>query len=149
MRYFTVEKKTYCENLGGWDADDEWSRDSTHEHHDILGIKEVKKGAHFDLPLEDGEGPIYLLYAIYDAGDSFGRDEGQFEAVMLHHNLEVAQRNKALIEEHYKKYKPECCEEAFSLKLLTDSGEEFQLSVPWTGYFESLTHVEIEEVEIL
>lgn len=151
MRYFTIEKKTYCHNLGGWDADDEWSRDSYAEDHYILGIKEAKKGAYFDLPLEDGEGPIYLLYAIYDTGDSFGRDEGKFEAVMLHRNLEVAQRNKKLIEEHYRKYKEDYSfsDGAFSLKLFTDSGKEFEISVPWTGYFEVLTNVEIEGVEIL
>ena len=150
MRYFTVEKQTFVQNLGGWDADDEWSRDSYAEDHIILGIKEVKNNKYFDLPLEDGEGPIYLLYAIYSTGDSFGHDEGQFEAVMLHHNQEVAERNKALIEEHYKKYKPEAgCMEAYSLKLYTDSGKEFTLSVPWTGFFESLTMVEVEGVEIL
>lgn len=151
MRYFKIEKDTFCQNLGGWDADDEWSRDSYYESHTVRGIKEVKEKDYFDLPLEDGEGPIYLLYAIYDTGDSFGRDEGRFEAVMLHHDRSIAEENRRRILEQNRQYEQSRGHnmEDYSVTLLTDSGKEFQISTPWNGYFEDLSTVEIEEVEIL
>jgi hypothetical protein len=142
---------TYYENLGGYDCDDEWTRDSTAETHSITGIKEVSNNDYHDVCTTDGDGPFYLLYVIYDTGDSFGTDEGRFEEVLLHRDIEVAKKNKKLIETHYSEYckkngfSPDC----WNLELSTDEGESVRVCPSWIGYFESLVSVEIERVEIL
>jgi hypothetical protein len=79
--------------------------------------------------------PYYLVYAIYDTGDSFGRDEGRIEYIGLYSDLEVAHENERRCRE---------CVEGYSVTLVTDSGKEYKVSTPWVGYFEHLQYVDTE-----
>ena len=151
MKHFRVRYKTCTMNLGGFDPEDSWSRDSTSQHHEILGIEEVPEGGYSDLVADD-EGPYYLLYVIYNTGDSFGRDDGQIEFVFLHTNQCMGYKNITRINEHYQTdggmYYGNKDYAKFSVCLLDDNGEEFKLHVPWTGFFEDLVDVELVEVKV-
>ena len=87
MKTVYVVKDIYYQNLGGYDPDDEWSRDSTSQ--DVY-----LRGWSFDRPSADYESvdleftpkksdTLYALCVSYDTGDSFGRDDGQLEVVHL------------------------------------------------------------------
>lgn len=118
---------------------------------------------------------MYKIKYWYETGNTFGRedDEGILEYDWT--KIEVAKENLKRIEEHYKYYEAtydgryirsqddkkriesikdnskdkgwyvagnSCC-----LKLIGDSGEEWQIWAPWCGYFESLYGAEIITIE--
>jgi len=149
MRYFKVLYDTYRHSVGGSDPDDEWSRDSTKGNVTVKGIKEVDEKEYSDLVLSDGPlDNVYLLWCEYTTGDSFGRDGGQFEGVMLHRTLEAARENARRIRAHNQGEGKKCTKGAFSVTLLTDEGEEFMCHTPWNGYFERLDGINVEKVSL-
>ena len=153
-RYFKLETKTFCSITNERDPDNEWSRDSTSEHTTIQGLCEVGEKDHPDFSVpDDATGPFYLVYGVYDTGNSFGRDEGQFEAVMLHTDEAAARENVRRIEEQNRFY----CKnngngkalDLYSVELVMDDGTPFRFSVPWNGFFEELRCADIEVVHVL
>jgi len=147
MRYFKVLYDTYTYSVGGYDPDDKWSRDSTEGNVTVKGIEEVDEKEYSELVLSDGPlDNVYLLWCEYTTGDSFGRDGGQFEAVMLHRNIEAARENARRIRAHNEGEGKGRTPGAFSVTLLTDEGEEFMCHTPWNGYSETLDDVNVEKV---
>lgn len=63
---------------------------------------------------------VFLVWAKYSTGDSFGHDGGQYELLEVHTDANTAH----LRAEHFSK--------------VTD------YSVPWTGYFEHLDYVTVD-----
>jgi hypothetical protein len=149
MKYFKVLYDTYTHSVGGYDPDDEWSRDSTEGTVTVKGIKEVDEKSYSDLFLSDGPlDKVYLLWCEYTTGDSFGRDGGQFEGVMLHRNLDAARENARRIRAHNEGEGKGHGKNAYTVTLLTDEGEEFKCDTPWNGFFETLDSVNIELVSL-
>lgn len=149
MRYFKIDKTTYRANTGGYDPEDEWSRDSTVESHNIHGLIEVGKNAYYDVCIAGEGDTFYLLYGIYGTGDSFGVDEGRFEEVSLHRDIDIARENKKRLEIHERSQDiNSSLEIGWTVTLLNDDGSEFTYSPPWLGYFEVLTNIDIEKVSI-
>jgi len=64
---------------------------------------------------------VYILYARYDSGDTFGRSIGHWYIHGIYETNELAEHNKYLLSIHPKDY-----------------------SLPWHGYFERLTEITIE-----
>ena len=97
---FDVRVETY--NTGGYDPEDEWSRDSSsgevsinratisndNYYHNRLGIEA-------DLKVGD---IIYLVWAQYTTGDSFGNDGGQYELIQVFTDPNLAFEHKAKME---------------------------------------------------
>jgi hypothetical protein len=104
-------------------ADDEWSRDSHDGRTTITGATRVEKDG-YDTVGFIGDLPpstrIFLIWAQYGTGNSFGRDGGQYELLEVCVTEEFAYDRK----KHYE--------------AVTD------YSVPWNGYFEWLEGVHIE-----
>lgn len=110
-------------STGGYDPEDSWSRDSTDGTVSILSAVKVKDYEYDTLctenSIEVGD-VVYLVWAQYSTGDSFGQDGGQYEL------LEICMSREAATER--KKY----------YEGVTD------FSVPWSGYFENLDFVEVQ-----
>lgn len=130
------------------DPNDEWDGDDTETSHHITGFRVLKNGysdLEVDFKLTPGK-PYYLLYAIYSTGDSFHHEEGKIEYIGLYKSLKDAEVNQKLIEKHYKETNesnPRNFDSMFSVELISPSGVKYKQHVPWNGYFESLTSVEV------
>lgn len=125
-------------------TENQWDRDDTYEDHNIEGIEVVKTGFYdvevgFDI-LHGMD--YYLLYGIYSTGDSFGHDEGRIEFVDLYEDREVAEENAKRLRAHNDEKK-----DSFSTKLLHENGKEYDCHVPWKGYFERLSYLEVKSVQ--
>lgn len=108
---------------------------------------------------------MYKIKAYYTTGDSFGSEETDTILELGWENLDIAKANLQRIKEHYKFYRElndywsrsrrtsEVIKEEvsskdwyyseFSVKLYADNGNEFIISAPWCGYFETLHRCEI------
>jgi hypothetical protein len=161
------EARLYVTEPG--DPDDRWDRDNTATEHYIRGIRVVGEKDYYDLQTAfdiDPKRPYFLMYAIYSTGDSFGHDEGRIEYVGLFEELEFAHENVARIRRHNEIYqqlndrwyrsskqmskeqlkKLEKSFEPYTVRLVTEDGQEYDVHVPWHGYFERLIDVEVEPV---
>jgi len=119
---FEVEVESWVTSEA--DSEDIWDRDSTDGSVSVVGASLVSDNKYDTLPAPEGVNvgdTLYLIWAQYGTGDSFGSDGGKYEL------LEVC-RTKEAAEERKKYYIN-----------VTD------YSVPWNGYFEWLQSLNIEE----
>jgi hypothetical protein len=144
------------------DPEDAWSRDSTRSSWDVHGIALSDKYPEVTacFPVADGD-TVYLLYAIYSTGDSFGHDEdGRISFIEVFKTLEKAETAAKAIREHcdwytgmhnrwtpmsakdrkavQKKYSSE-----YTVSIVRENGEKMDVHASWNGYFESLSYVEV------
>lgn len=156
--------------------DDEWDRGNTScswAVDDFIQIYESDNRRFgwmemdLDVPFEVTSGTkYYLMYVVYSTGDSFGHDEdSSIEFCGLYTDISIAQENENRIRAHYSwakgdsygyrrdekarpKFVPKKYGE-FNVMLRTDDGKgEYELHVPWTGYFESMSYLEIKGVQL-
>lgn len=141
LKQITVVYDTYTEITREADPDERWDGDNTYEHHTIHGVKHVDKwGDVYVTFTPEKNKTYYLLYVLYNAGDSFHREENRISFINLYESYECAELNKKRIEEQGRNY---------TFNLVTEEGKEYKLSNPGNGYFERITRVEIEEVRFL
>jgi hypothetical protein len=73
-------------STGGYDPDDRWSRNSTNGNVSIMNAYVTKEDGYNVLPskvnVEAGD-QIYVVWAQYSTGDSFGSDGGQYEILEI------------------------------------------------------------------
>ena len=138
---------TYSYNTSEADPNDSWSRASTAKEHNILGFNVFSNEEYSDISVPydpDKNTDYYLLYVIYSTGDSFGHDSGsgvEYIGLYTEDELSIAEENKRRIEEHNRTKKGK-------LKLIIpNNSTEFDIYVPWHGYFESLDDIEIKAVQ--
>ena len=137
------------------DPSDRWDADDTASYHNIEGIQIVPgRGNFYDLETTFPvvrEQYYYLVYGIYSTGDSFSHHEGIITYVDLYFYECLAIRCRTLLEWHYEKAKDDHsigAEDRFSVEIPTGTGGWRKFGVPWIGYFERLTALEILEVQI-
>ena len=133
---------TYGGVSRGRDNDDRWDRDDTYVEHSIKGFRIVKETDYRDLVasfVPKKNTPYYLLYAVYDTGDSFGTDNGQIVFFDLYDNREVAETNSKILEDLTGEHDA-------SVIIFENDFKPYKTSVPWLGYFESLQGVYVETV---
>lgn len=122
---------------------DQWDRDDTDTSHSVQSIEVVSERAYLDLTVDfevEAGGQYYLLYGVYSTGDSFGRDvDAGIDYVDLFQSKEVADENLKRLEANSR-------EVTSTVKLVTEQGLEYNYSVPWKGYFERLSYVEVLQV---
>ena len=135
---------TYSDNLGGYDPEDSWSRDSYAYSWDFRGI--VKGNSYPSTSINDykPDEKIYVIYAIYSTGDSFGHDpDANCEVIGATHNSELAYKIKEFIHKDCTNKDTE-----YNYDLHDIEGIKFH-TYPWKGYFESLSYVRVEECQPL
>lgn len=132
--YIKFDVSVYRWSTGGYDPDDEWSRDSTDGVVSIIGATITSKDGYdtlgTDAELKKGD-TIYLVWAQYSTGDTFGNDGGQYELLEVHTDKAVADARREMYE-----------------NLGDNRSEDVGQCVgyvPWLGYFESLDFVQVDE----
>lgn len=122
-------------------ADDEWDRGNTSSKYTLEYISLANDSAYSTVTypgeVKVGE-KLYLLYAVYSTGDSFGHDEDAcIELISVHKNLDVARFNYETIKNN--------TDESYGvqIELSQDNGQTWKMSPPWNGYFESLSYLKI------
>ena len=139
--------ETYGGVSRGRDYDDKWDRDDTYVEHSIKGFRIAKKTDYRDLVasfVPKKNTPYYLLYAVYDTGDSFGRDDGKIEFFDLYDNLEAADASCKILDGFTNNYKDN--NDDPSVIIFDNEFKPYKIYVPWLGYFESLQGVYVETV---
>lgn len=120
--HFDVETESWVTSEP--DSDDKWDRSSTDGSVSVRSAELSTINSFDSLPAPEGVSigdTIYLLWAQYGTGDSFGSDGGNYEL------LEIC-RTKEKAQERFSYYEN-----------VTD------YSVPWNGYFEWLQHLNVDE----
>jgi hypothetical protein len=142
--------KTYEHIVEHGDGKEWGRRDCTHTEHNIRGIEIADKYPTMTVPFKVIHNtPYYLLYVLYQTGDSFGYDTGRIEFVDLYRKVEHATKNRDFILEHYKKHKDNYSDgfgNKFNLILYRTPSKSYEIYVPWMGYFERLESVEFQTV---
>ena len=136
------EKHTYVTRKRS--TNDEWDRDDTRTEHTVLGL-EIGEDYHaLSIPDAVPGEELHLVYAVYSTGDSFGRDEDyNFEPIMLHRNLDLANKNAGILASVKQD-----AGYGTRVTLTMDDGTEMPYGLPWLGYFESLSYVEVMTLKL-
>lgn len=122
---FDVDVQTWITREA--DPENSWSRDSTGGSVSIRSAKLVSRDGYGVLQTAFSVAPgdtVYLVWAQYSTGDSFGSDGGKYELCAVYDNAEDAATERERLEK------------------VTD------FSVPWTGYFEDLDFVRVEALTV-
>lgn len=92
----------------------------------------------------------FVVWVEYSHGDSFGHsDRGNVEVVGVFTDKAIAEELKAALID-YEKHKPgKQWDDRYRFHFKTSDGQEFNYGfVPWSGYFEHLDDVHIQETQI-
>lgn len=122
---FEVEQEEWVTREAN--PNDEWDRGCTDGSATILSATLVDKDSYNTLVAPDGVqkgDTIYLVWALYGTGDSFGSYGGKYELLEVCSSREEAEDRRT----HFEN--------------VTD------YSVPWNGYFEWLESLNIEELTL-
>jgi hypothetical protein len=143
MKHYKAIFEGYEEVTRESDPDDRWDRDDTTfvltrirvepsdepQANNVWGYDRV-----FDFSVPDDVTKVYLVYAEYGTGDTFGNDDGQIVAF------------EAFTEEFQADYLAERLRVATGFSLPNDHGDDYY--IPWTGYFETLNEVRVAELSL-
>jgi hypothetical protein len=141
MTSIRVEYDNWVENLGGSSPDDRWSRDSTSTTWTVKGVSIGEDHNRLSLPgtVEQGD-VVWLVYAVWSDGDSFGRDDGaRIEFITVHRDEVIARANALVLSDV-----DEDAGYGQRVMLRLDDGTEMPYTIPWLGYFERLDYVRCE-----
>jgi hypothetical protein len=131
-------------------TDDRWDRGDTSTHWVVSGLRLTNRAygdVTADFEVKPGD-VLYLVYAIYSTGDSFGRDtNARIEYITVHKDYEIAKANEQVLRGKTSSRNKRGDYE-WSVNLQTDSGIVFPYHVPWLGYFESLSDIYIESYTV-
>lgn len=136
------ERHTYVTREG--DPEDRWDRDDTAADISIDGVRLSERYFDVVLPTDyDPSKPLYLLWANYNTGDSFGHDANQTEWIDIFQDEQKAYAAAKALES----FKDD--NNTYSGTYIRDDGSSCTVHLPWLGYFESLNSVNVERVKVL
>lgn len=127
------------------DPDERWDADDLAWDHDIQGFSVVGEKGYWDFVMENNPKgkTLYLVYALYDTGDSFRHEENEICLVGLYEDETDAVAVMEALELDYKK------NESFNpikVRLPKKGVEETIGTSTWKGFFERLRSINIEPV---
>lgn len=145
---FSIEYDSFVHSgHDGEDSNDRFRyRGTTHTDWTIHGVKWTNVypdlPAYFEPVVDE---TYYLLYGVYSIGDSFGYDvDGAFEAIAVFKDHDAALKAKNVLKEHAERAKQDDSSVAkFQCDITLDGTTCISVHVPWTGYFERLSYLEI------
>ncbi len=139
MGYLELIYSSYSEDTSEVDPEDSWDRPNTATTYDVRGLKLVDQDGYKRLPVDDDVSvgdDLWVVYAVYSTGDTFGHDEGGgFEWLSYHRTEEAAQKAKS-------------DDEQGSDFITLDNGKQQKFYRSWDGYFESLDSLEIKRLTV-
>ncbi len=121
-------------------TEDQWDRDDTAADISVYSISRKAEIGYRDISVGFDVVPgqnYWLLWADYNTGDSFGRDENIVEFIDLYQSPEAAEKAKKELSD----------KAGYSLPYTRDDGDVVSIHIPWEGYFESLNSLNITMVE--
>lgn len=158
LYHVNVLDDSYTEVTREAEPGERWDGDDTYTSHNIRGIELSKEYGDLTLGYKPEAGKMYyLLYVIYSTGDSFHREEGRIEVIDLYRTEEEAYENVKLMKEHYELYRSGWFDKqksrkmqlsAYSVELKNHEGKEFMFHCPYVGYFDRLSSIEVESVQL-
>jgi hypothetical protein len=140
--FLTLDATSYSYCTREADPEDNWDRGNSGTDWTIggisLGARDSERSLPADFDVQVGD-KVFVVYAVYSTGDTFGHDEGAYlEVLSFHKNREIAERNLAAAEGRTRRDRSQ-------LVLEFDSGGKVERYCPWDGYFESLDYARLEE----
>lgn len=151
MRYhLKIDRRAYVSVIRAADPNDRWDRDNTSTDHELRGVhlsKDKSYDLFYDGDLSVGD-TIYIVYAIYSTGDSFGHDDkAEIEFITAHKNKDVAYHNMAMTKSCNKNNDRKGIRINYDshVMLAFDTGQTFKFVPPWNNYFEHLDKVDVFE----
>lgn len=146
MQYLKVENDVTGDS---WSEDKEWGSWEENNCNSIQGIKLVKENEFYDVvtdfEVKKGD-TVYLVYAEYGSGNSFGNSSGNISYVGVYKKKIKAERAVKEIKRSREAYDNSGDYEA---KFKTESGKVIKDGFPsWCGYFERLESARIEELKV-
>ncbi len=142
-----IEKDSYQHITRERNEDDRWDNDDLCWEHTIRGFKVVNKKDYWDFVLDKNPKgkTLYLVYVLYNTGDSFHREENVICLIGLYEHdkdaYTVADAIKRDYDESSNNYKTKF--NPIDVKLPKKKVKETISVASWKGYFESLTSVEV------
>lgn len=136
-----VEYATRTSQTRDRDPSDSWDRGNTASEHTLKYVQLAKEGGYTSVTypglVVPGE-KVYVLYAVYSTGDSFGRDEDRcIEFISVHKDMDIARFNYKQVKDSVKN------SYGFTIDISQDNGQTVPLVCPWLGYFERLSYVKV------
>ena len=126
------------------DSGDPYDGNDTWEEHDPQAFEIVKDYGDVVLPSDVRPGDeVYLVYAIYNTGDSFSHQDGCLQIIDAFVSQDAANACRELAE----KYDP-CSNYDYSFEYANDVGAWCRHPCAWLGYFESLTGIYIKKLMV-
>jgi len=112
-------------------SDDEWDRGTTHTSHSIEGIAIGSDYHGLNLPGKVNNGDVvWLVYAVYSTGDSFGNDDdAECEFFTVHRDEAVAKYNAKLLSSVNSK----SSQYDSTVYLSLDDGTQLPTRPPWVA----------------
>ena len=94
-----------------------------------------------EIPFEfNKDEPLYLLWAEYSSGNSFGSSINEFiDVIGIYKTYKKVKRRKKLLYNFTEKM-------GNSVQLITELGSKYHYHIPWFGYFESLGYINISTI---
>lgn len=139
MSYLKLNVEQYREITRERDPNERWDGDDTRSSWEINGVELVDDNTYqtvknyLDAKVGDR---IWVVYAVYSTGDSFGHDEdGQFEFVNVFATQADAEKCAEILVKATEKAE----------YVLSDGTKVGYGWIPWRGYFESLSYIRAEE----
>lgn len=143
--YFYYTKETY-DNNDAEDSDEPYSYRGTTESYwsfdDVLALEQTgfEYSRHVETILYPGKVEVgelmYVVVATYDGGDSFGRDYNYYHCVLIATKDEA--KAKAIESAAFNH-----TDRSGDFTIKEDNGASYKFYIPWLGYFESLSDIQI------
>jgi hypothetical protein len=155
MNYgYKIEHSSYTEITREADPDEQWDSDDLHTEW-IIESKITESNDTFPdivVPFKlDLDKTYYLVYVIYNTGDSFHHHSGYGCCfVEIFKDKDKAEDLSKKIKEQNKEYnsKRDLGKNAYSLSYKDELGNDKKISCEWNGYFESIQSCEVKEMHL-
>lgn len=134
INHTTGESEHSSEPYGDWYEE---------TNNDIQGLEIVKGKNRYndvvaDFEVKDGD-ELFLVYAEYSSGDSFGHSTGNLEFIAVYKTEQKAWDAYNVIDNGG----------STDLVFILESGLEYKLGyAPWDGYFENLQHFNVVKLKV-
>lgn len=157
-----VTAHSYGEVTREADPNDRWSGEDTTSSWNVEGISLAKEYPNVTacFPVEAGD-TVYLVFGVYSTGDSFSHHEdGSIDYIDVYKTHAKAEATAKTLREHNNWYRgmndrwaPITAKErkalskkyksAYSLEIVRENGSKMSVHIPWNGYFETLSYIEV------
>lgn len=149
MTHLYVKIEKHC--VHSYREDREWGSWEESYRNSLEGVSLDKDHYYWanscpvDFEVKKGD-VVYVIWAEYSSGDSFGRGErNSTDVVHVFMNKDLAREAyQSLLNTPVKEHDKDWYD-SWNAKFMSDSGEEIIYHRPWLGYFDSLDEIHVEE----